>query len=173
MVSMKKMDNESKKRELTKKIESVDTKDLEDELLSKNMDNISVTFANDENKFLNKVTREEFSTYITDMIKQKGFKIIDVIYKADLGESNGRHIIGGQTNCRNRDTILRICIATELDLTETNRALKLCNMAPLYAKNKRDAIIIVAINNKNYDIFKINDLLAENNLDLLEKNIED
>ena len=58
-------------------------------------------------------------------------------------------------------------------MLETNRTLKLCGMAPLYAKNKRDAIIIIALNNETNDIFKINDLLIENNLEPLEKNKED
>ena len=52
---------------------------------------------------------------MTDKIKQKGLKIKDVVYNADLGESNGRHIIGGHTNCKNRDNIIRICIATKLN----------------------------------------------------------
>ena len=36
--------------------------------------------------------------------------------------------------------------STKFNLLETNRTLKLCGMAPLYAKNKRDAIIIIAGN---------------------------
>lgn len=165
--------DESKKSAFTKKIESIDTKNLEDELLSKNLDNIHTAFSDNDDKVVDDVTKKEFSVYITDLIKQKGLKIRDVIYNADLGESYGRHIIGGYTNCKNRDTILRLCIASNFNLVETNRALKLCEMSPLYAKNKRDAIIIVAINNKNNDIFKINDLLVENGLKPLENNKTD
>ena len=60
---MRKLDDESKQGALTKKIESIDTKDLEDELLSKTMDNISTTFIDNESKLI-AMLQEQSSLYI-------------------------------------------------------------------------------------------------------------
>ena len=44
---------------------------------------------------------------------------------------------------------------------ETNRALKLYGLSELYAKDKRDACIIVAINNRIFDLSEIDDILVK------------
>ena len=49
-------------------------------------------------------------------------------------------------------------------MNEINTALKLYGMKPLYAKDKRDACIIVAINNRKYDLGDIDDMLVKNGL---------
>ena len=51
--------------------------------------------------------------------------------------------------------------------------VKLYGMQPLYAKDKRDACMIVAINNRKYQLFEIDDMLVEQGLKKLspdEKN---
>ena len=51
--------------------------------------------------------------------------------------------------------------------------MKLYGMQPLYAKDKRDACMIVAINNRKYQLFEIDDMLVEQGLKKLspdEKN---
>lgn len=52
-----------------------------------------------------------------------------------------------------------------------NTALKLYDMKPLYAKDKRDACIIVAINNRKYDLGDIDEILEKQNLTKLSKDI--
>jgi hypothetical protein len=54
-----------------------------------------------------------------------------------------------------------------MNLVETQRALKLCGMV-LYAKNKRDAALIICINREIYDLDKVNNFLLENDLEILE-----
>ena len=49
-----------------------------------------------------------------------------------------------EKHTKNRDLILRFCIVAHFQLNEINTALKLYEMKPLYAKDKRDACIIVA-----------------------------
>jgi hypothetical protein len=44
--------------------------------------------------------------------------------------------------------VLRLCLAAELSLRQTTRALELSGNAPLYTKNRRDIILTVAINQK-------------------------
>lgn len=54
-------------------------------------------------------------------------------------------------------------------LDEVNRALKLYGMNPLYAKDKRDACFIVAINNRKYELFEIDDMLERQGLKKYQK----
>ena len=74
-----------------------------------------------------------------------------------------------ESHTKNRDLIIRLCIAGRFLVDEINRALKLYGMTPLYAKDKRDACIIVAINNRKYDLFEIDDLLEKQGLEKLSK----
>ena len=52
---------------------------------------------------------------------------------------------------------------------ETDRALKLYGMNNLYAKDPRDACLIVAINNRIFDPEKIDKLLVKEGLKKLSK----
>ena len=70
---------------------------------------------------------------------------------------------------KNRDVILKICLAGHFLLDEINTALKLYGMIPLYAKDKRDACIIVAVNNRIYDIDDVDEMLKKQSLDTLSK----
>ena len=69
-----------------------------------------------------------------------------------------------EKHTRDRDLILRLCIAGHFSLDETNRALKLYGMSELYAKEKRDACIIVAVNNRIYDLYDIDEMLSKRGL---------
>lgn len=62
-------------------------------------------------------------------------------------------ILNMDSHTKNRDLIIRFCIVGRFTLDEINRALKLYGMSPLYAKDKRDACIIVAVIRKKYDLF--------------------
>ena len=52
------------------------------------------------------------------------------------------------TRSPGRDKVLRLCLAAELTLRETTRALELSGNAVLYPRRRRDIIITVAINQK-------------------------
>ncbi len=61
----------------------------------------------------------------------------------------------------NRDLIIKLCIAGHFNLIEVNRALKLYGMNELYAKEPRDACLIVALNNRIFDFIRIDEMLEE------------
>ena len=63
-------------------------------------------------------------------------------------------------------------MAGRFNWKQTDRALKLYGFNELYAKNKRDACIIVALNNRMFDLYKVNDMLEEQGLPPLEKETE-
>lgn len=114
---------------------------------------------------------KSFYYYMKDIIESKNFLLKDVYMFAGVSESYGGKILTMEKHTKNRDLIIRFCIAGRFLLYETNRALKLYGMNPLYAKNKRDACIIVAINNRKYDIGDIDDLLETQGLKKLSADL--
>ncbi|MCR4895185.1 MAG: hypothetical protein K5891_00245 [Lachnospiraceae bacterium] len=105
-----------------------------------------------------------FYYYMKDMLDEHRVKLKDVYSFAGVSESYGSKIITMEKHTTDRDLILRFCIAGHLLLDETNRALKLYGMRELYAKDPRDACLIVALLNRNYDMGEIDSLLEEQGL---------
>ena len=103
--------------------------------------------------------KKAFYYYFKDVIEAKNIFLKDIYSFAGVTESWGGKIITMEKHTKNRDLIIRLCIAGHFSLEEINRALKLYGMTPLYAKDKRDAGLIVAINNRIYDLSEIDDLL--------------
>lgn len=106
--------------------------------------------------------KKAFYYYMKDVTESKNILLKDMYSFAGVSESYGEKIIRMEKHTKNRDLIIRLCIAGHFSLTEINRALKLYGMNPLYAKDKRDASLIVAINNRIYDLFEIDDILLAN-----------
>ena len=108
-----------------------------------------------------------FYDYMKRTIRDKGIKLKDVYQFAGFSESFGSKLLSQDKHTKDRDMIIRLCLAGHLTWDETNRALKLYGFSELYAKDPRDACLIVQINNRIYDIYRINDELAKRNLELL------
>lgn len=109
---------------------------------------------------------KSFTYYMKDVIDKKNINLgkekiryRDIYLMAGISDSYGDKVLNMRKPCDNRDLIIRLCIAGRFLLNETNTALKLHNMKPLYAKDKRDACIIVAINNRKYNLLDIDDML--------------
>ena len=108
--------------------------------------------------------KKAFYYYMKDMLEEHRVKLKDVYSFAGVSESYGSKILTMEKHTTDRDLILRFCIAGHLLLDETNRALKLYGMRELYAKDPRDACLIVALLNRNYDMGVIDSLLEEQGL---------
>ncbi len=105
--------------------------------------------------------KKGFYYYFKDVLDAKKIKLKDVYSFAGISESYGSKILTMEKHTKSRDLIIRMCIAGRFSWDETNRALKLYGMNELYAKDPRDACLIVAINNRKYDLSEIDDLLEE------------
>lgn len=112
-------------------------------------------------------SEKPFCDYMKGLLKQRGLKQQDVFLAADISERYGYKLINEEKHTRQRDTILRLCYAAKLTLDETQRALKLYGMSPLYPRIARDAVLIVAFNNGIYDIHEVNSLLEKHNMEAL------
>lgn len=111
--------------------------------------------------------KKGFSYYFKDVLATKHIRLKDVYQMADVSESYGSQILAMEKHTKSRDLIIRLCVAGHFQIQEINRALKLYGMSPLYSKDRRDACIIVAINNRKFDVYEINEMLAKQDLEPL------
>lgn len=138
------------------------THELDDILLGLSPSGIS-DFYSENSKYLAD-EKKGFYYYMKDILESKGILLKDMYSFAGVSESYGSKILTMEKHTKDRNLILRFCIAGHFSVLETNRALKLYQMAPLYAKDKRDAILLVAINNRIYDFGEIDDMLTKQNM---------
>ena len=143
--------------ELEKKLESVHPSDIND-------------FYTDNNEELMDGNRD-FMNYMNERLKEKGLLKKDVYHKADISLGYGSKLITGEKITKDRDLLLRICYAAGFTLDETQRALRLYPIDILYARNKRDALIITCFNNRPGDIYDLNEILENHGMEPLHKPI--
>lgn len=113
--------------------------------------------------------KKGFYYYYKNVIDSKHIKLRDVYERVDVSESYGSKIVSMEKHTTDRDLIIKMCLAGHFSLLEMNRALKLYGFNPLYARDRRDAVVIVALNNHIYSIEKVNEMLKENGLEGLSK----
>lgn len=139
--------------------------------LDKKLSDVKITGLDDyykENSHYLADEKKAFYYYMKDIIESKNMLLKDVYLRADLSESFGSKIITMEKHTKKRDVILRLCLAGHFTLIEINRALKLYGMQPLYSKDRRDACLIVAISNRMYEMYDVNDFLIQNGFDPLQ-----
>lgn len=170
MVYVKK---QKEKRDLTKRVEKNETESLENFLLKKKTKGLKTILKENEGNFVDATDVKNFSIYVRDLIAEKGLTQVEVAYKAGFSKKYGEKILQGGTHLNKKDAILRICIAAGFTLKETNRALKLNRLQPLYAKYKRDFVLMVAINEGKKTVEEVDKILEENGLEKLDKCIQD
>lgn len=107
---------------------------------------------------------ESFYLYMKDLLHQKGITQQTVFLKADIPERYGYKLLSGEKHTKQRDVILRICYAADLSLEETQRALRKYKMPQLYAKIPRDALLMIAFNERPGSILDVNEILLSNGM---------
>lgn len=146
-------------------MKEISTENLNNILSHAKPDNIEDYLA--ENKEALYREKWPFGEYMKETFREKGIRQQDVFLSADISDSYGYKIISGEKHTVRRDLILRLCFAGKFSLEETQTALKLYGMAPLYSKIPRDAVLMVAFNTKIYDIWEVDALLSEHNMEKL------
>lgn len=110
-----------------------------------------------------------FTEYMRGIFEKKKVSQQDIFRKAEVPEKYGYRLISGERVTRQRDIILRLCIAAGLTLKETQQALKYYHMPELYARFPRDAVLIIALNNKVRDVSEVDELLAARQMEKLTR----
>ena len=113
-------------------------------------------------------SNKPFANYFRMCIKAEGMHQQDVFINADISEGYGYKLISEEKHTKQRDTILRLCFGAHLSLEETQRALKIYGMSPLYPRLPRDAVLMVAFNSRIYELSEVNTLLLNNHFDALK-----
>lgn len=109
-----------------------------------------------------------FSAYMHEMLRKYGKTQQEVFLQADFPERFGYKILSEEKHTKQRDYILRICYAAGMSLDETQKALTLYGMAPLYARIPRDAVLMIAFNQHKGSILDVNALLSAHKLPVLK-----
>ena len=129
------------------------TEELVNEL--KECTSINDYIMENESQFLELNTAE----YIEILMEHKGLKKIDIVKRSKLSEVYTYQILAGMKN-PDRDKLLCIIFALEADVAEADCLLKIAGKSELYAKHRRDTIIMFALS-KKLTIDETNDLLYE------------
>lgn len=123
----------------------------------------------EDNKDSMNSDKNSFPVYIKELLYEKGITQQTVFLDGDIPERYGYKLLSGEKRTRQRDVILRICYAANLTLEETQRALKKYGMPELYAKVRRDAMLMIVFNERPGSVYDVNSLLEENGFEPLRK----
>lgn len=135
------------------------TDGLQQELMDST--DLSQFLSRNQEQFVDKSIAE----LLNHLFEKKNISKAVLAKQAGMSEIYLHQIFAGRrTPSRNR--LLCLCYGLEASIEETQELLRLCGMAELYPKLKRDAIIYYGLLHK-LDLFVINDKLFDENEDTL------
>ncbi len=135
------------------------TDGLQQELMDST--DLSQFLSRNQEQFVDKSVAE----VLNHLFEKKNISKAVLAKQAGMSEIYLHQIFAGRrTPSRNR--LLCLCYGLEASIEETQELLRLCGMAELYPKLKRDAIIYYGLLHK-LDLFVINDKLFDENEDTL------
>ena len=135
------------------------TDGLQQELMDST--DLSQFLSRNQEQFVDKSVAE----LLNHLFEKKNISKAALAKQAGMSEIYLHQIFAGRrTPSRNRLPCL--CYGLEASIEETQELLRLCGMAELYPKLKRDAIIYYGLLHK-LDLFVINDKLFDENEDTL------
>lgn len=127
------------------------TDDLKQELMESH--NLNCFLSDNQEHFNN----ESVAEVLTRLFSEKNISKAALAKQAGMSEIYLHQIFAGKRN-PSRNRLLCICYGLNASLEETQELLKLCGLAQLYPKHKRDAIIFYGLTH-NLSLFEINDKL--------------
>lgn len=103
--------------------------------------------------------------YLNNLCVQKNISPAQCIKKTNLARTYAYQIFSGQKH-PDRNKVLALCFGFSLSLDETQNLLKTTGYPILYAKTKRDSVIIFGLQ-RNCSLTDVNELLFEMNMELI------
>ena len=137
------------------------TDELEEILRGTHPAKASQFLKQEEESFLDE---KAFSSYMRMLIKKKNLQQQEIFLMADIPERYGYKLISEEKHTRQRDVILRLCYAAHFTLDETQQALRIYGMPELYARFERDALLMIAFNERPGSIIEVNAFLKSHNM---------
>ena len=122
---------------------------------------LTLFLSQNQEQFVNKSVSE----LLNHLFEEKNISKAALAKKAGMSEIYLHQVFAGRRN-PSRNRLLCLCYGLEASVEETQELLKLCGMAQLYPKLKRDAIIYYGLLHK-LSLFEINDKLFDENEETL------
>ena len=113
-------------------------------------------------QFLKQYTEDgydRFADYLNEYMAEHDIDLAELLCRSN--------IINGDRN-PGREKIIALCIGAGMNCSEINRALKIAQEGILYAKDERDARIMIAVNQGNATVTEINLMLEHEGLPILK-----
>lgn len=131
--------------------------------------NHEIKAASDIEDYLKKNKRhllaDTLPEYLNALLSRKKLSRADVVRGSLLDRAYVYQIFAGQ-KAPSRDKLIAIAFGLRLTDTETQKMLKLSGNRELYARDKRDAVILFALQKKK-TLIETNELLASHSLSVL------
>lgn len=135
-----------------------------DELLAEIKESTEIkSFLAENDEYIKNLT---LTQYLDILIEEKNITRKEVINNSELNYTYGYQILNG-TRKPTKDKLLQICFGMKATPDEANRILVLANAGGLYSKNRRDCVIIFALE-KKLSLTQANELLYELNEEIIE-----
>lgn len=137
----------------------------------KNTDNLQQELMNapDLNQFLSQNQKQFVNPNVAELLnrlfERKNISKASLAKQAGMSEIYLHQIFAGRRN-PSRNRLLCLCFGPDASVEETRELLKLCGMAQLYPKLKRDAIIYYGLLH-GLPLFEINDKLFDEDEEIL------
>lgn len=116
----------------------------------------------DLHTFSAELSREEkkisFPEFLLAKMQEKEISPSRLLELSQIQRNYGYQIING-TKTPGRDKVIALCLSLSLSLEDTQRALSMANAGALYARRKRDSILIFSLE-KGLSVMDTNILLA-------------
>ncbi len=138
----------------------MDIKKTTDELLKilQNKENIQDYIDENSDEMLD----VNLSEYLEQLLEKYKMSKNEAIKNSGLDQIYGYQIFSGVKANPSRDKLIQLIFGMGLELKDAQRLLRIGRAGELYSRNRRDSIIIFALN-KKLDIDKCDDLLFEMN----------
>lgn len=121
------------------------------------------SFLKENDEYINNYSLTE---YIDKLIKDKNLSKKEVIKSSQLDYTYGYQIVNG-TRKPSKNKLIQLCFGLKASSDEANRILVLGSAGGLYSKNRRDCIIIFALD-KGMTLLQTNEMLFELNEAIFE-----
>lgn len=118
----------------------------------------------------NSLLTPHFSEHLKDLLQQKNIAKADVVRDSLLDRVYVYQIFSGKRT-PSRNVLIAMAFGMHLSVAETQKMLKFSGNRELYARDKRDALILFALHRKK-NIHEVNELLFDHNFTPLGSSIE-
>lgn len=98
-------------------------------------------------------------THLAALLAETGLSKSEVLRRAEINDIYGYQLFAGSRH-PSRDKLVALCVGFGLSDERTQQLLKATGFAPLYAKNRRDSVLLFGLQ-KGYTVLQINNLLYE------------